>query len=47
MESTYTVVVVGGSAVGLLTALKLGQKGVKTLVIEKHSGILEAARAIA
>lgn len=47
MESKYTVVVVGAGAVGLLTALKLGQKGVSTLVLEKHGEILDASRAIA
>lgn len=47
MNSKYTVVVVGAGPVGLLTALKLGQKGVSTLVLEKHSEILDASRAIA
>lgn len=47
MNTKYTVVVVGAGPVGLLTALKLGQRGVSTLVLEKHSGILDASRAIA
>ena len=47
MKNNYTVIVVGAGPVGLLTALKLGQKGISTLVVEKHSGILDAARAIA
>ena len=47
MNNSYTVIVVGAGPVGLLTALKLGRKGISTLVVEKHSGILDAARAIA
>ena len=47
MSTKYTVVIVGAGPVGLLTALKLGQRGISTLVVEKHSGILDAARAIA
>lgn len=47
MNSKYTVVVVGAGPVGLLTALKLGQKGVSTLVLEKHSEVIDASRAIA
>lgn len=40
------VIIVGAGPVGLLTALRLGQAGVNTLVVERHESLLKAARAV-
>ena len=44
--SHVDVVIVGGGPVGLMLALKLGLAGVSVLVMEKHTGVLKAPRAI-
>lgn len=45
-EAEVDVIIVGAGPVGLLTALRLGQSGVKTLVIEAHHELLQTTRAI-
>jgi 2-polyprenyl-6-methoxyphenol hydroxylase-like FAD-dependent oxidoreductase len=47
METVDGVVVVGGGAVGLLTALKLGKAGIRVVVLEAESGISPSPRAVA
>jgi 2-polyprenyl-6-methoxyphenol hydroxylase-like FAD-dependent oxidoreductase len=47
METVEGVVVVGGGAVGLLTALKLGKAGVRVVVLEAESGVSPSPRAVA
>ena len=47
MASTNTsVLIVGAGPVGLLTALRLGQAGINTTVIEAHETILPTTRAM-
>lgn len=41
-----TVVIVGAGPVGLLTALRLGKNGIKTIVLEAHSELLPLYRAM-
>jgi 2-polyprenyl-6-methoxyphenol hydroxylase-like FAD-dependent oxidoreductase len=45
-KTRATVVIVGGGPVGLLTALRLGQAGIDTLVLEAHDSVLPATRAV-
>ena len=45
-SDTTSVLVVGGGPVGLLTALRLGQAGVNTIVIEAHNDVLPTTRAM-
>ena len=45
-ETECTVLIVGAGPVGLLTALRLGQAGIDTLVIEAHNEILPTTRAM-
>ncbi|WP_397448928.1 FAD-dependent oxidoreductase [Pseudomonas sp. NA-150] len=46
METLDGVVVVGGGAVGLLTALKLGKAGIRVVVFEAESGVSPSPRAV-
>ena len=46
MKSDTSVLIVGGGPVGLLIALRLGQAGIDTLVIEGHDSVLPATRAM-
>ena len=41
-----TVIIVGAGPVGLLTALRLGKSGIKTLVLEAHHELLPLYRAM-
>ena len=45
-KTKCTVLIVGAGPVGLLTALRLGQAGIDTLVIEAHTEILPTTRAM-
>ena len=45
-KTRATVCVVGGGPVGLLTALRLGQAGIDTLVLEAHDSVLPTTRAV-
>lgn len=45
-KTRTTVCIVGGGPVGLLTALRLGQAGVDTLVLEAHDSVLPTTRAV-
>ncbi|ETN46764.1 uncharacterized protein HMPREF1541_00953 [Cyphellophora europaea CBS 101466] len=45
-KTRATVCIVGGGPVGLLTALRLGQAGIDTLVVEAHDSILPTTRAV-
>lgn len=45
-STTTSVVIVGGGPVGLLTALRLGQAGVDTIVLEAHDAVLPTTRAM-
>jgi 2-polyprenyl-6-methoxyphenol hydroxylase-like FAD-dependent oxidoreductase len=45
-EKRTAVCIVGGGPVGLLTALRLGQAGVKTIVLEAHEKVLPTTRAV-
>nr|ACZ51376.1 hypothetical protein [Pseudomonas sp. NyZ402] len=47
MESIEGVVVVGGGAVGLLTALLLGKAGVRVVILESASSVSAASWAVA
>lgn len=40
------VIVVGGGPIGMAMALDLGQKGVRTLVLDDHDGVGQGSRAI-
>ncbi|MEL7343364.1 MAG: FAD-dependent oxidoreductase [Pseudomonadota bacterium] len=40
------VVIVGGGPIGMALALDLGQKGIKTLVLDDHDGVGQGSRAI-
>ncbi len=44
--STKSVIIVGAGPVGLLTALRLGQEGIDTLVLEKNEKLEHATRAL-
>ena len=46
MKTKPTVLIVGGGPVGLLIALRLGQAGIDTLIIEKHPTFQPATRAM-
>ncbi|MGV8919672.1 MAG: FAD-dependent oxidoreductase [Pseudomonas sp.] len=46
METLDGVVVVGGGAVGLLTALQLGRAGIRVVVLEAESGVCPSPRAL-
>lgn len=41
-----TVIIVGAGPVGLLTALRLGKNGIKTIVLEAHNELLSLYRAM-
>ena len=45
-KTKCTVLIVGAGPVGLLTALRLGQAGIDTLVVEAHTEILPTTRAV-
>lgn len=45
-KQEYQVMVVGAGPVGLLTALGLAQRGIRTLVIERHKELLPTTRAV-
>ena len=45
-EQKVTVLIVGAGPVGLLTALRLGQAGISTLVLESHTTVLPITRAM-
>lgn len=45
-QHDFQVLIVGAGPVGLLIALRLGQAGVKTLVIEKYRELLPTTRAM-
>ncbi|MFK3973295.1 FAD-dependent oxidoreductase [Pseudomonas sp. NPDC087358] len=47
METVEGVVVVGGGAVGLLTALKLGKAGVRVVVLEARSDVTSSQHVVA
>lgn len=40
------VIIVGGGPIGMALALDLGQKGIKTLVLDDHDGVGQGSRAI-
>jgi 2-polyprenyl-6-methoxyphenol hydroxylase-like FAD-dependent oxidoreductase len=46
-QDHYSVTIAGAGPVGLLIALRLGQAGIKTLVLERHHEILHTTRAVA
>jgi 2-polyprenyl-6-methoxyphenol hydroxylase-like FAD-dependent oxidoreductase len=46
MKTKTTVLIVGGGPVGLLMALRLGQAGIDTLIVEKHPSFQPATRAM-
>ena len=45
-EDRREVIIIGAGPVGLLTALRLGQAGIKTLVLESHGTLLPTTRAM-
>jgi 3-(3-hydroxy-phenyl)propionate hydroxylase len=45
-QNKTTVLIVGAGPVGLLTALRLGQASIPTLVLESHHTLLPTARAM-
>lgn len=45
-KSRRSVIIVGAGPVGLLTALRLGQAGISTLVLEAHKTLLPTTRAM-
>jgi 2-polyprenyl-6-methoxyphenol hydroxylase-like FAD-dependent oxidoreductase len=45
-QNRATVIIVGAGPVGLLTALRLGQAGISTLVLESHHTLLPTTRAM-
>ena len=45
-EGKKSVIIVGAGPVGLLTALKLGQEGIDTLVLERSEGLVQAQKAL-
>ncbi|KAF2103804.1 FAD/NAD(P)-binding domain-containing protein [Rhizodiscina lignyota] len=45
-QKTYDVIIVGAGPVGLLVALRLGQQGIPTLVLEAHHELLPTTRAM-
>ncbi|MDB6142434.1 MAG: pnpA [Pseudomonas sp.] len=47
METVEGVVVVGGGAVGLLTALKLGKAGIRVVVLEAKSDVSSSSHPVA
>ncbi|MCJ1259606.1 hypothetical protein MMC24_007445 [Lignoscripta atroalba] len=46
IESKKSVIIVGAGPVGLLTALRLGQASIPTLVLESHPTLLPTTRAM-
>ncbi|OCT52421.1 hypothetical protein CLCR_10093 [Cladophialophora carrionii] len=46
MKSKTSVLIAGAGPVGLLIALRLGQAGIDTLVVEKHASLQPATRAV-
>jgi 2-polyprenyl-6-methoxyphenol hydroxylase-like FAD-dependent oxidoreductase len=45
MTTETEVCIVGAGPVGLLTALRLGQAGVRTILLEAHGSLLKTTRA--
>lgn len=45
-QDRYSVIVVGTAPVGLLTALRLGQAGISTIVLEDHDKLFDTTRAL-
>ena len=46
LQDRYSVIVVGTAPVGLLTALRLGQAGISTIVLEGHDKLFDTTRAL-
>jgi 2-polyprenyl-6-methoxyphenol hydroxylase-like FAD-dependent oxidoreductase len=46
LQSSYQVIIAGAGPVGLLTALRLGQENIRTLVLEAHHELLPTTRAM-
>ena len=46
MATTTSVIIIGAGPVGLLTALRLGQAGIDTIVLEAHTSLLQTTRAL-
>ncbi|EXJ60695.1 hypothetical protein A1O7_04848 [Cladophialophora yegresii CBS 114405] len=46
MKSKTSVLIAGAGPVGLLIALRLGQAGIDTLLVEKHAALQPATRAV-
>lgn len=46
IHSKKSVIIVGAGPVGLLIAIRLGQQGINTLVLEKYDTLPRASRAV-